>query len=435
MPTILSPNMNLPVPVVSQEPGPEYAIDINACMSLLDSHSHQPGSGVPISTGAINIDAALTFNSFSLEDLRDAKFTPQVSTLVTPSDKNSVYVVVDDLYYNNSAGTPIRITQAGAVVGTPGSITNLLPPASASYVPLSAKFVWQSAVNTSADMDFGSAIMRNATLSSFGLTLAPPTLTADYQITLPLLPSSQKIMTLDSSGAMTAPYVLDNSTLEVALNIIQIKDNGVTNAKLAGMPALSVKANATNASANPTDVVAANDGEVLLRSGTALAFGQIVAAGISTDAVTTPKIQNGAVTSVKLAGINLVTSAAVSGTLSGAGSTQIASVSFTTQNSNRAVLIGLQCGSTASPAYLNFDDNTGAATMYIDFRVDGSSVAAVAAQMIHTGAGYILRLPPTAFSHLIQLSAGAATVSVNAVCSGASCIIDWSNIQLIVREV
>lgn len=54
-----------------------------------------------------------------------------------------------------------------------------------------------------------------------------------------------------------------------------IAADAVTNTKLADMAALSVKANATNASADPSDLAAASDHQVLRRSGTALAFGAV----------------------------------------------------------------------------------------------------------------------------------------------------------------
>jgi hypothetical protein len=40
--------MNLPVPIVSVDPGPDWATNINACMAAIDGHDHSTGKGVPI---------------------------------------------------------------------------------------------------------------------------------------------------------------------------------------------------------------------------------------------------------------------------------------------------------------------------------------------------------------------------------------------------
>jgi hypothetical protein len=81
-----------------------------------------------------------------------------------------------------------------------------------------------------------------------------------------------------------------------------IADNAVTNAKLRDSAGFSVIGNGTNASADPADIVAASDGDVLRRSGTSLGFGQVAAAGLATDAVETSKIKDGNITNAKFAG-------------------------------------------------------------------------------------------------------------------------------------
>lgn len=54
-----------------------------------------------------------------------------------------------------------------------------------------------------------------------------------------------------------------------------IADNAVTDAKLRDSAALSVIGNATNATANPADIAATSDHEVLRRSGTSVGFGAV----------------------------------------------------------------------------------------------------------------------------------------------------------------
>lgn len=222
MATVITPNMNLSVPVVGQEPGPTWAIDINSCMSNIDTHDHSAGKGVLITPAGLNISTDLPYNNNNAISLRTVRFTPNPT--IGASDLNAAFVNGVDLYYVDGNGNQVRITQSGAVAGTPGSIANLVSPASASYVSASSKFVWQAAANTAADTDMRNVILRNSTASSKGLTLQPPTaMGSDYSITLPALPGSTNIMTMDVSGNMGAVTNVDNSTLQIVSNVISVK--------------------------------------------------------------------------------------------------------------------------------------------------------------------------------------------------------------------
>ncbi len=225
--------MNMPVPVAGVDPGFQWALDINSCLSILDGHDHTPGYGVPITPGGLNISSDLPFINNNAIDLKSVRFTSQVSVLGAASDLGCLYVVADDLYYNDESGNQIQITQGGGIAGSPGSISNLTSPASAAYVSLSSTFVWQSGANTPANMDFASAVFRNLTAGSFGLTLNPPAaMGANYTLTLPSLPASQKIMSLDASGNITAPYTVDGSSLSITSNVIGITVGGVGTTQL-----------------------------------------------------------------------------------------------------------------------------------------------------------------------------------------------------------
>lgn len=238
----LSLNMNLPIPDVGVEPGPDWASDLNSCLTVVDAHTHSPGSGVQITPTGLNINVDLPFNNNNLTTARTIRFLPQSSVLSLPTDIGCLYEVGDDLYYNDGSGNQIRITQSGGVVGTPGSISGLVSPASATYIPFDETFVWQSAANVAANMDFRSAIFRNNTMSSFGVTVsAPNSLAADYSIVWPTLPASTKFLTIDSSGNMAALYYVDNSTIEIVTNNLQVKDLGITTAKLANLAVATAK--------------------------------------------------------------------------------------------------------------------------------------------------------------------------------------------------
>ena len=253
----ISPNMNLPVPVVGVEQGPDWATQINNCMALIDSHTHTTGSGVPINPSGLDINADLSFAGNNATLLRSTRFQNQVSTLSGVFDLNCAYSsgAGGDLYYNDGSGNQIRLTQSGAVAGTPGSISNLVSPASATYVSGSQTFVWQSSANTAANLDCGSVIFRNITASSYGLTLTPPAaLALNYTITLPAIPAvSGNFLTIDTSGnissnvkidgitllntsntiAVQASQLVDNSTTAASSNQIIVKSGGITSTQLA----------------------------------------------------------------------------------------------------------------------------------------------------------------------------------------------------------
>lgn len=227
----LSPNMNLTIPIAGETSGPEYAEDINNSLTYIDSHDHTPGRGAAITPAGISINAALPMNNNFITGIAGLTLQPQVSTPAI----GTMYENGVDLYYVDGLGNNIRITQSGGIAGAPGSISNLVPPASASYSVVSSTFVWQSNTNIAANMDFGSAIFRNLSPNStFGITVqAPAGLISNSTLTLPPIPSSQKIMTLDNSGNITAPYTVDNSTIVVAANIIKVPTGGITSNEIA----------------------------------------------------------------------------------------------------------------------------------------------------------------------------------------------------------
>lgn len=231
-----STNMSLPIPTVGTAPGPTWATLLDSCLTILDSHSHVAGSGVPITPAALNINADLAMNSQNLTAARSVRFTPQTSPLALAPDLGCLYESGVDLYYNDGNGSQIRITQSGSVAGAAGTITGLPSgTASASYV--AGTFVWQAATNTAANMDFGSAVMRNTSPNStYSLTLSPPAaLAVNYALTLPALPVSTRILSLTSSGiiatgATGAIVTADLGTAQVTAAKIESNVNLAGNA-------------------------------------------------------------------------------------------------------------------------------------------------------------------------------------------------------------
>jgi len=237
MPSTISPNMGLIVPTVGQEPGPTWATDLNASLGTIDQHNHASGQGVKITPLGMDINIDLNIQNNNLTQVKTVNFTSQLSSIpgVFPN-LGALYVAGNELYYNDESGNVVPITNNGSVNSGAGSITGLPSgSASASYSSGNETFVWQSATSTAANMDGGSVIIREVIANAKGVTLSSPTsLAADYSLFFPAaLPSSQKIVTIDSSGNIAANYVVDNSTIEIASNVIQVKNAGITSAQIA----------------------------------------------------------------------------------------------------------------------------------------------------------------------------------------------------------
>lgn len=198
--TTLSPNMNLPVPTVSQAPGPDWAEDINACLAIVDQHSHASGQGVPITPDGIDINTDLPFDNNNATQVKSVRFYVQNSTFAS-SVLGALYESGVDLYFNDGNGNTIRITQGGAVAGSTGTITGL-PSGTASASYAAGTFTFQSATNTPAAMSFGPITIGEQVASPNKITVQSPTaLAAAYSVTLfTALPAGVRYVTLDNSG-------------------------------------------------------------------------------------------------------------------------------------------------------------------------------------------------------------------------------------------
>lgn len=105
----------------------------------------------------------------------------------------------------------------------------------------------------------------------------------------------------DISGAVDQVLRVDGAATTLGFGQVAtagISDDAVTNAKLRDSAGLSVIGRSVSSSGDPDDIIAANDNEVLRRSGTNLTFGTVATAGITDDAVTDAKLRNSAALSV-----------------------------------------------------------------------------------------------------------------------------------------
>ena len=226
MPT-LEPNMGLSLPIIGTDSGLTWEQSTNANMTTIGAHTHAAGNGIPIQPNGLNINTALPFQGNQATGLGAAVFQNQTSL----STLNALYVVAGELWFNDPTN-PIKITTAGGVNAGNGSISGLVSPASAAFS--SGTFIWQSASNVAANMDFQSAIFRNGTSGSFGLTVQAPTLTANSAITLPLPAVSTTLpVMIDSSGNMSAQTIVAAQMGTGSVTSPSIASGAVTQGSLA----------------------------------------------------------------------------------------------------------------------------------------------------------------------------------------------------------
>jgi len=188
--------MNLVVPGVGTEAGPQYATDINSSLAIIDGHNHSIGSGVQITPNGLNINASLPMNGNYLTSTGSITFTSQVTPIAAA---NNLYEVVNDLWFTNGSGLPIQITNGSGINVTSSGIAS--GTASASFV--GGVLVVNSAANTPAAIQGGPISIGNIIASSNFITLqAPNALGSNQSITLPQTPSVASVVTMDTSGNM-----------------------------------------------------------------------------------------------------------------------------------------------------------------------------------------------------------------------------------------
>lgn len=240
--TTISPNMGLPVPVVGVDPGTDWAVNLNACYSIIDGHNHSPGNGVQITPDGINISSDLSMNDNNLTIIRTTRYAPQ-AVLTAPADLDCVYVSGVDLYYNDGNGNNIRITQSGSVSGASGTITGL-PSGTASASYSGGTFTFQSATSTPASLNVGPLIVGNATANSKTITIAPAAgISNNYNFILPVAPpGSSTLIGMDSSGNILISGTINNpgSIAGGTLTENTIIDAAISSSVIDGSPIGSV---------------------------------------------------------------------------------------------------------------------------------------------------------------------------------------------------
>ena len=195
---ILTPNMNLPEPIVGVTSGPNYATYIDSCLTIIDGHTHLTGSGVPITPAALNINSAVDMLGWSLINTEAVEFSLQTSS---PSNSSIFSKTDGNLYFTNSTGGVVQITNGLQVnASSSGIISGTASAAFSSNV-----LVVNEATSTPANIQAGSILIGNNLINSNFVTLsAPSALGSGYTLVLPAIPAQKNVMTLDASGNMSS---------------------------------------------------------------------------------------------------------------------------------------------------------------------------------------------------------------------------------------
>lgn len=258
---IVSPNMNLPVPDVALEPGPQYAIDINSCFSVIDGHNHAPGSGVQVPSAGININVDLPFNGNNATFLRSSRYSINASPLSGASDLACSYSAGPngELYWNDLSGNQVQLTNGGSPAGSAGTITGLPSgTASAAYSSVSGTFIFERATATAANLDIGTIVLRYpgsypSPSGNFIALEAPSSLSTGFSLVLPAnLPGSNSSLIGSSASGVLSYFNVDGSTLDISGgNTLIVKTGGITATQIANQTI-------TNAQIAPLTIIQEN---------------------------------------------------------------------------------------------------------------------------------------------------------------------------------
>jgi hypothetical protein len=209
-------NMLLTLPTPGGDIG-TWDDELNASISLIDTHDHSTGKGVAIGVSGINLNADLPYNGNSATDLKSVDFTEVAS--VSSGARRFFWSSSDhEFYIRNAAGVNIKVTSGsglnlslvGGIVGDYSSIG-----AEVAYDDANDRYTFKQQTSggvkqwarlSSADVDLYeykaagdvTNITNRVRLSS------PAALAGNYVLKFPpALPASTKLLQSDSAGALT----------------------------------------------------------------------------------------------------------------------------------------------------------------------------------------------------------------------------------------
>lgn len=200
-----TPNMTLVLPVVSTTIGPTWATNLNTALELVDAHDHSSAKGVKITPAGMNINATLEINSQDITEVNSLSLDTRASA---PSTLRALYSKSGDLYFKNTAGTEVQVTNGGTIAGTPGSITNLGDGgSSAVFSDINEDFTWYFDGVKPAAMNMGDIRLYpfdgSAAYTNFVTLKSPTSLASSYSVTMPgTAPAQSGVWSVNTSGVI-----------------------------------------------------------------------------------------------------------------------------------------------------------------------------------------------------------------------------------------
>ncbi len=264
------------------------------------------GSGLSLTTGGVlsatGTGGTVTSVGLSLPSIFTVSNSPVTDsgTLTgTLASQTSNYVFAAP---SSGNGTPVfRALVAGDLpsIDLTSKVTGILPIANGGTGSSTKNFVDLTTTQTVVGAKtwsnlgtFSAGVNLSGSTSGYVGFAAPATVTS-YTLTLPSATGGNgQVLQTNGSGVLSWVNAATGTVTNVATGtgLTGGPITGTGTISMADMAALSVKGNATNASAAPTDIAAGTDGYVLRRSGTTLGFGTVATAGIANNAVDGTKI-------------------------------------------------------------------------------------------------------------------------------------------------
>ncbi len=111
-----TPNMSLLLPDATVTAGPEWAVELNNALTVVDGHDHTSGKGTKVPVSGLNINQDLSLDSYQLTNAKSVKLNNLTATLSGAGNEGKVHEVGGNLYFTNSGGTPVQITVGNGIV-------------------------------------------------------------------------------------------------------------------------------------------------------------------------------------------------------------------------------------------------------------------------------------------------------------------------------